>query len=785
MKKRAAAKKPAEKKQGTTKKQAAVKAPAYKNASLPAEQRVKDLLRRMTLEEKAAQMLCIWQQKPQTLVDADGNFDEAKAKQAFKDRRGLGQVGRPSDAGKGKNAREMAVLTNAIQKFFLENSRLGIPVMFHEECLHGHAAVDGTSFPQPIALGATFNPELVEQLFTMTALEARLRGAHQALTPVVDVAREPRWGRVEETYGEDPYLVSRLGIAAVKGFQGDAKFRDKTRLIATLKHFVGHGQPESGMNCAPANVSERVLRETFLYTFKEALKESGALSVMASYNEIDGIPSHANKWLLRDVLRKEMGFKGFVVSDYFAIWELGYRPDTHGHFVTHDSKESCAAAVKAGVNIELPDPDCYLNLVGLVRKGVLKEKELEELVAPMLEWKFRMGLFDDPYVDPKEAARVVGCDAHRALALQAAHEAITLLKNENGMAPLDKSKVKSIAVIGPNAHRGLLGGYSGVPKHNVTVLDGIKAKAGKSVKVLYSEGCKITIGGNWNQDEVVASDLEEDQRLIAEAVEVAKQADVIVLAIGGNEQTSREAWALNHMGDRTSLDLIGRQEELVRAMMAQGKPVIVFLFNGRPLSINYLAQNVPVIYECWYLGQETGHAVADVLFGETNPGGKLPISVPRSAGHLPIFYNYKPSARRGYLFDDVSPLYAFGFGLSYTNFTIGQPRLTKKKIRRDGTTRVLVDVKNTGKREGTETVQLYIRDVVSSVTRPVKELKGFKKVRLQPGESATVEFDVTPEHLKFYDVNMKHVVEPGDFLLMVGSSSRDEDLRKVTLQVTE
>ena len=779
MKKQTAKKNP-----GMLKMQSSAKMPLYKEASAPAGRRVKDLLSRMTLEEKAAQMMCIWQQKLQTLVDADGNFDEAKAKQAFKDRRGLGQVGRPSDAGKGKNAREMAVLTNAIQKFFLEKSRLGIPVMFHEECLHGHAAVDGTSFPQPIALGATFNPELVERLFTMTALEARLRGAHHALTPVVDVAREPRWGRVEETYGEDPYLVSRLGTAAVKGFQGDAKFKDKTRVIATLKHFVGHGQPESGMNCAPANVSERVLRETFFYTFKEAIRESGAISVMASYNEIDGIPSHANKWLLRDVLRKEMGFKGFVVSDYFAIWELGYRPDTHGHFVAKDSRESCALAVKAGVNIELPDPDCYLHLVKLVRKSVLKEKELEELVAPMLYWKFRMGLFDDPYVDPKEAERVVGCDAHRALALTAAHEAIALLKNENSIAPLDAKKLKTIAVIGPNAHRGLLGGYSGVPKHNVTVLDGIKAKVGKSLKVLYSEGCKITIGGNWNQDEVVPSDPEEDRKQIAEAVEAAKQADVIVMAIGGNEQTSREAWALNHMGDRTSLDLIGRQEELVKAMVALGKPVIVFLFNGRPLSINYLEQNVPVIYECWYLGQETGRAVANVLFGDYSPGGKLPISVPRSAGHLPVFYNYKPSARRGYLFDDVSPLFPFGFGLSYTSFEIGAPRLTKRKIRRNESTRVVVDVTNTGKREGTETVQLYIRDVVSSVTRPVKELKRFKKVRLQPGETTAVEFEVTPELLKFYDVDMKYVVEPGDFVLMVGNSSRDGDLRSVTLQVT-
>jgi len=757
--------------------------PPYKNAKLPSARRVKDLLSRMTLEEKAAQMVCIWREKAQKLVNEQGNFDEKRAKVAFSNGCAPGQVGRPSDAGNGKNACDMAVLTNAIQKFFLENTRLGIPVAYHEECLHGHAAVDGTSFPQPIALGATFNTELAESLFTMTALEARLRGTHQALTPVVDVARDPRWGRVEETYGEDPYLVSRLGIAAVRGFQGDRSFRGKRNVMATLKHFVGHGQPESGMNCAPANVSMRVLRETFLFTFREVLKHAGAISVMPSYNEVDGVPSHTHQWLLRDVLRKEWGFKGFLVSDYFAIWELGYRPDTHGHFVAKDKLDSCAQAVRAGVNIELPDPDCYLHLKELVRKGVLKESQLDELVAPMLFWKFEMGLFDDPYVDPAEAERVVGCEAHRELALTAAHEAITLLKNENNLAPLDLNKIKSIAVIGPNANRSLLGGYSGVPKHDISVLEGIKSKVGKRTQVLYSEGCKITIGGSWNQDEVVPSDPDEDRKQIAEAVEVAKKADVIVLAIGGNEQTSREAWGLNHMGDRASLDLIGRQEELVKAMLATAKPVIVFLFNGRPLSINYVSQNVPVIYECWYLGQETGRAVADVLFGDYNPGGKLPITIPRSAGHLPAFYNYKPSARRGYLFDDVSPLYAFGYGLSYTSFAIGKPRLAKPRIARDGSTRVMVDVTNTGKREGTEVVQLYIRDLVSSVTRPIKELKGFRKVRLKASESTTVTFDITPEELSFYDRNMKYVVEPGDFEIMVGNSSRDVDLQKVVLKV--
>jgi beta-glucosidase len=756
----------------------------YRNSDLPAAKRVKDLLSRMTLEEKAAQMMCVWQRKAETLVDADGNFDLRKAKSAFKDGRGIGQVGRPSDAGKGLNARGMAELTNAIQRFFIENTRLGIPVIFHEECLHGHAAIDATSFPQPIALGATFNPDLAESLFTMTAWEARLRGTHQALTPVVDVARDPRWGRVEETYGEDPYLVSRMGIAAVRGFQGDGSFRDKQRVIATLKHFAAHGQPESGTNCAPANVSTRVLRETFLYTFKEAIQKGGAISVMASYNEIDGVPSHANRWLLRDVLRKEWGFRGFVVSDYYAIWELSQRAEVRGHSVAKDKKEACALAVRAGVNIELPEPECYLRLVELVRQGALKESQLDELVAPMLLWKFRLGLFDDPYADPDEAARVVGCDDHRTLALQAAREAITLLKNENYVTPLDPDRIRSIAVIGPNANRILLGGYSSVPKHNVTVLEGIQARVGDRVKVLYSEGCKITIGGSWHQDEVVPSDPDEDRRQIAEAVKVAKQADAIVLAIGGNEQTSREAYAFNHLGDRASLDLVGRQEELVKAMVATGKPVIVFLFNGRPISNHYISRNVPAVFECWYLGQETGRAVAEVLFGDFNPGGKLPITFPRSAGHLPAFYNYKPMARRGYLFDDITPLYPFGYGLSYTTFAMKNLRLAKKKINRDGATRVLVDVTNTGKREGTEVVQLYIRDLVSSVTRPLKELKGFRKVSLQPGETKTVALDITPESLAFYDIDMNYVVEPGEFEIMVGNSSRDCDLQKVILHVS-
>lgn len=757
--------------------------PAYKNPALAPATRVKDLLGRMTLEQKAAQMMCLWRSKAETLVDANGHFDPVKAKKALGKGAGIGQVGRPSDAGKGMDARGMAELTNAIQKFFIEEMPLGIPVIFHEECLHGHAAIGGTSFAQPIGLGSTFNPGLVEELFTMTALEARSRGTHQALTPVVDVARDPRWGRVEETYGEDPYLVSRMGVAAVRGFQGDASFRDKTRVIATLKHFAAHGQPESGMNCGPVNVSERVLRETFLSTFKAALHEAGAISVMASYNEIDGVPSHASRWLLRDVLRKEWGFKGFVVSDYYAIWELCYRPETHGHFVAKDKAESCRLAVKAGVNIELPDPDCYRQLVSLVRKGALLESELDELVAPMLLWKFKLGLFDDPYVDPDTADRVTGCDAHRALALRAARETITLLKNENQTVPLNLAKLKTIAVIGPNANRSLLGGYSGVPKKEITMLEGIKARVGAGIRVLYSEGCKITLSGSWNEDKVMPGDPEEDRRQIAEAVAAAREADVIVLAIGGNEQTSREAWSLTHLGDRARLDLVGRQEELIQAMAALGKPVVAFLFNGRPLAINRLAESVPAIFECWYLGQETGQAVAEVLFGDVNPSGKLPITIPRSAGHLPVFYNYKPSARRGYLFDDVTPLYPFGFGLSYTQFKFENLRLKKKRIKVGESTFVQVDVTNFDKREGAEVVQMYIRDLVSSVTRPIRELKGFCKVHLAAGETRTIRLDITPESLSFYDIEMEYRVEPGEFEIQVGNSSRDADLQKVILTV--
>ncbi|MFO7447007.1 MAG: glycoside hydrolase family 3 N-terminal domain-containing protein [Ignavibacteriaceae bacterium] len=753
----------------------------YKNPKLPAGDRAADLLSRMTLEEKVAQMICIWGQRKDLMFDEDGNLSHSSMQKNLKD--GLGQIARLSDTNGGLSAAGMAELANTIQKFFIEETRLGIPVIFHEECLHGLAGKDATSYPQPIGLAATFNPELIEEIYSSIAEDVRSRGAHQALTPVVDVARDPRWGRVEETFGEDPYLVTQLGISAVKGFQGDAEFKDKKHLIATLKHFAAHGQPESGTNCAPVNVSERLLRDTFLYPFRDVIKKANALSVMASYNEIDGVPSHASKWLLRDVLRDEWGFEGFVVSDYYAVTELNQRDEAISNFVAKDKKEAAILSVNAGVNLETPDPDCYPFLTELVQSGRLNESVLDELVLNLLKYKFHIGIFDDPYVDPQLVQNEQRLLKERKLALRSALETITLLKNENEILPLDPNKKRTIAVIGPNADRVMLGGYSGTPKYYTTVLQGIKDKVGKNANVVYSEGCRITIGGSWNEDEIVFADPEENKKLIKEAADIAKKADVILLAVGDNEQTSREAWNNNHMGDRSSLELFGQQNDLVKAMQETGKPVIMILFNGRPVSLTNVQDDLKAILECWYLGQESGNAIADVLFGDYNPAGKLPISVPRSAGHVPCYYNYKPAARRGYLGDDISPLYPFGFGLSYTTFTISNLRLEKAIIRTDESVKVFADVKNTGNYAGQEVVQMYIRDLVSSVTRPMKELKGFKKVSLQPGETKTITIQILPEDLAFTNINKEFTVEPGDFEVMVGNSSLNDDLLRETLHV--
>lgn len=759
----------------------------YLNANLPVERRIEDLLGRMTPEEKVGQMMSIWDGK-KAFTDAEGRFTDANVPEWF--RVGIGRIERPSG---DHDARGSAEFTNAIQRWVKANTRLGIPVLFHDEALHGLEGPQATSFPQAIALASTWNPELVERIMAVTAAEARARGTHQVLAPVVDIARDPRWGRIEETFGEDPYLAGQMGMAAVRGLQGTDTRVPAPKVIATLKHMTGHGQPESGTNVGPANVGERTLRDFFLPPFELALKEGHARSVMASYNEIDGIPSHVNKWLLGDVLRGEWGFDGVIVSDWFAIQQLIDR-----HHVAADKAEAARRALEAGVDIELPDVDAYATLVEQVRQNRLPVAAIDAAVRRLLRAKFDLGLFENALVDPAAADRISGAASSRPLALEAARQAITLLKNTGNALPLAKSGLSRVAVIGPHASEVLLGGYSGGPRQPVSILEGVRAKVGSGVRVAYAEGVRITedstftkqpqphMGGTrsherWSTDRVVMADSASNAARIQAAVALATQSDVVILVVGDNEFTSREAYEETHLGDRSSLGLPGQQNQLVRAVAATGKKVVLVLMNGRPASIPDLVPMVPAIVEGWYLGQETGTAMADVLFGDVNPGGKLPLTVARDVGQLPIFYDHKPTALRGYVFGEIDPLFVFGFGLSYTTFGYSEPRLARGSIATDGRTTVSVDVANTGTRAGDEIVQLYIRDRVSGATRPVKELKGFERVSLEPGASRTVTFEIGPDQLSYHGLEMKRVVEPGWFDIMVGGSS--VDVKIVPLEV--
>lgn len=741
------------------------KAP-FLDPRLPVERRVADLLARMTLEEKVAQLQGYWRPKQDVLLGPDLRFAPEKAAKLL--RHGLGQIARPSEhenPANNRGPRAMAELTNDLQKWVIENTRLGIPLMFHEEGLHGLQAKVATSVPQPLALASSWNPALVERVYMMVAREMRARGAHQALAPVVDVARDPRWGRTEETFGEDPFLVARLGVAAVRGFQGRGPSIDDEHVAATAKHFAVHSQPESGINVGPGNHSLRVIREVFLPPFQALIEEAGVLSLMPSYNEVDGWPSHANTWLMREVLRGEWRFGGLVVSDYDAIEQLADL-----HHVAGDYDEAAILALRAGVDVELPNPKVYPRLVELVRQKRVAVKTIDESVARVLRMKFLLGLFERPFVDPNRAEALAAADAHRPLALEAAREAVVLLKND-GILPLDPRRGGTVAVIGPNAAACRLGGYSGVPKVCVSLLDGLRETLGPGVKVLHAKGCTITKGSDWWADKVEVASADEDARDIRQAVATAQAADVVILALGDSEQTSREAWSAGHLGDRPSLDLFGRQNELADAILGAGKPVIAVLLNGRPAAVPALAARARALVEGFYLGQEGGRALADVLTGTYNPGGKLPITMPRSAGHLPAFYNHKPSARRGYLLDDVSPLFPFGHGLSYTTFAYSGLEVSPAVISPEGSVTVTVDVTNTGRRTGTEVVQLYLRDLVSRVTRPVKELRGFERVALEPGQARKLRFVLGPKSLGYWDDKMRFSVEPGAFQVMVGGSS--------------
>lgn len=739
--------------------------PTYKNPEAPVQDRVTDLLKRMTLDEKVFQLLS-YKHIDTLKCDDKGNVDPTDT---FYLNRCVGYVGIEKYSTSVKMG---AIAANAIQKYLIEKSRLGIPCFILSEGLHGFMAKGATSFPIPIGISSSWDTSLIEQVYTITALEARIRGSQQFLSPVIDLGREPRWGRFEETFGEDPYLVSRIGLAAILGFQGRSQNIDSMHAAVTLKHFSGHGQPEGGRNTAPVNYSERIFRETHLYPFEIAVKRGHAHSVMASYNEWDEVPNHMNKKLLVDILQKEWGFDGYIMSDGGGIDDL-YKV----HYVAKDKAEAAKLALEAGIDMDLSSFDgCFHTLIDQVKEGEVSESTIDRAVKNILKLKFSMGLFENPYINVDDAVRLTNCKEHKALALKASEEALILLKNEKNTLPFDSSKIKNLAVIGPNAADVHLGGYSAFPMMGVSVLKGIQNFAAGKFNIKYAEGCKITTNEecNWivNGNPILNS-FENDLKLINEAVQVAKGSDAIVLVLGENELTCREAWNETHLGDRDNLDLVGRQNDLAKAIFAVGKPVVVVLLNGRPLTVNYIAENANAIIEGWYMGEEGGNALANVVFGKINPSGKLTCTFPRSVGQLPCYYNKRPSQHRSYTLADNSPLFPFGFGLSYTTFEYSNLMFNKDSIATNESIEVSVDVKNSGEIAGDEIVQLYIHDKIASLPRTVQELKDFARIHLEAGEAKKVIFTLTPDKLQFYNIQMKRVVEPGNFDIMVGKSSME------------
>jgi beta-glucosidase len=736
----------------------------YRNSGLPIPERVDDLVSRMTLEEKLTQTYCFHLYAD--MLDEKGTLELDEEIEAVLPL-GIGQLGKPNWAF-DKGPRESAEIANQIQRKVIESNRLGIPAIFHEEGLHGLWARGSTVFPQAIGMSGSWDPQLIEEVFETIAKEIRSRGSHQANTPMLDVCREPRWGRIEESYGEDPYLTSQFGVAIVKGLQGINETIGKDHIVATVKHFAGYGLSEGGLNKGPVFLSERAMREIVLPPFQAAIVEAGALSVMPAYHEIYGIPCHANKWLLTDLLRDEWGFQGYVVSDYNGIRELN-----HVHHVASDNTEAGKLALLAGVDMELDNPYCYSTLLKSMKEDPELQSALDQAVRRILNVKFKLGLFDDPFVDPGMAEEINRIEKHIDLSLKVAEESIVLLKNRNDMLPLDKSELKRIAVIGPHANAMHYGGYAHFDTDDgISFYEGIRSMVGDEVEVLYAEGCRIHEGdGYWlttDYDEFEFSDPAENRNRIKKAVKLARRCDVVILAVGGTAVTCGE-----FLGDRHSLDLFGQQDELVEAVIATGVPILVCLVNGRPLTINYIDKYADAILETWYLGEQAGIALAKTIFGEVNPSGKLTLTFPRSTGHLPTYYGKKPSADDTYFATDTSPLYPFGYGLSYTQFEYTQFSLSHDELKTGESVEIVFEITNTGEYEGEEIAQLYIRDLICSVTRPAKELKDFIKVSLNPGETKEVVFQLSTDDLKFYDQDMEYVVEPGEFVIMIGSSSRD------------
>jgi beta-glucosidase len=850
--------------------------PAYRNPQLSVDERVTDLLARMTLEEKARQMDMY---AGEAVLEA-GSLSLSKTAQV------MGDLGMGSIHDLYPTSAETA---NAIQRCAVEQTRLGIPVLFIEEGLHGIVGAGHTVFPQAIGLASTWHRDLVQQIGAAIAAEARSVGIHEALGPVLDLAREPRWGRTEETYGEDAYLAARMGVAMVTGLQGTA-LNSPRSILAEPKHFAGHGIPEGGVNCAPVHVGERELRETFLSVFRAAIVEGGAQTVMSAYHEIDGIPCTGNRWLLQDVLRREWGFRGFVLSDLGAIRML---EGTHHTAAT--PQEAIRQAIEGGVDMQFYDYSHEIfqsAVVELVRDGRLRRAAVDRAVGGILRVKFLLGLFDQPYTDPALAAPVMHCARHVELALQAARESVCLLKNDRQILPLPKN-IRSIAVIGPSADVPRLGDYTNEKRNAVTVLAGIRSCVSPATEVVFRPGTEflgeelvpvptaclrlpdgsgpglqaeyfdntdlagtprvvrvdpevnfkwgsaaphpdlaadrfsvrwtgklvpeVTVDGRlgatsddgvrlWIDDQLIVEEWSEHNPLTRsrpfhfeagrayalrmeyceitggalvqlgwdatdrakvnrELCDLAAKSDVVVAVVGESDTTVGEGF------DRADLDLPGAQLDLIQAVQAAGKPVVVVLLNGRPLSVPWLAENVPAIVEAWFPGEQGGTAVAEVLFGDTNPAGRLPVTVPKFVGQVPMYYDYKPSARRPYVKIDAAPLYPFGHGLSYTEFAYRDLTVSPEQIGPDGSVTVSVTVANTGARAGDEVVQLYVHDEVASVTAPVKRLRGFERIHLTPQQTQRVTFTLGPADLAVLDRSLKPVVEPGRFEVFVGGSS--------------
>lgn len=742
----------------------------YRDPRLAIDERVRDLLARMTLEEKLAQLGGVW---GLSLTDA-GRFSETKAKDLL--RHGIGHIARLAGASV-LTPRESASLANVLQRFLRESTRLGIPAIVHEESCAGYSARAATCFPQVIGIASTWEPQLVEEMARVIRSQMRAVGAHQALAPVLDVARDPRWGRTEETFGEDPYLVARMGTAYVRGLQGDSL---RSGIVGTGKHFVGYGAPEGGLNWAPAPLPRRELLERFVPPFAAAIHEAGLASVMNAYHEIDGVPCGASRELLDGLLRTQLGFDGVVVSDYFTLQTL-----VSYHHVAENESEAARRGLEAGIDLELPVLAYYGEpLRQAIESGRVPLAWVDRSVARVLRMKFELGLFEQALVDADAAPAHFDTPTQRELARRIALKSIVLLQNRGELLPLDPG-LGRIAVIGPCADSArLMQGDYHYPTHlevlsktgppgaadeltldelfvpMVTVLDGIRAAVTDGCEVHSARGCEI---------------LTDSTRDFEEAVELARGADVAIVVVGGRSGLV-EGCTSGEFCDRAELGLFGVQTELVLAVVATGTPTVVVLINGRPLALSRLVDDVPALLEAWLPGEEGGHAIADVLFGRSSPAGRLPVTLPRAVGQLPLYYNHKPSGARSPLHGDyvdlsTQPLFPFGHGLSYTHFEYKDLQLGARELPATGTLEISLDVTNAGERAGEEVVQLYVRDCVASLTRPVKELKGFLRLGLEPGETRTAVFELDLGQLAFYDADMVFLVEPGTVEIMLGSSS--------------